>query len=97
MKPLCVNVSEMMTGCSIQTNQEVLSEIKRLFSRYTVEYLVGVSEDHFEANLRSRLGKIDFEIEGYNELELDEQRDLSIKFHWGHDHGFGGFKLKGRY
>ena len=26
----------------------------------------------------------------------DRQRDLSIRFHWGHDHDFGDFQLKGR-
>lgn len=34
--------------------------------------------------LMSRIGKVDFESEGYTTRE--NQRDLSIKFHWGHNH-----------
>jgi SAM-dependent methyltransferase len=33
-------------------------------------------------------------MEGFKDPE--KQRDLSIKFHWGHNHDFGTFSLKGR-
>lgn len=36
--------------------------------------------------LLSRIGTIDWQSEGYDSPE--SQRDLSIKFHWGHDHRF---------
>jgi len=34
----------------------------------------------------SRIGSIDWQSEGYS--SPDKQRDLSIKFHWGHNHRF---------
>ncbi|MDP5307542.1 DUF1698 domain-containing protein [Paracoccus spongiarum] len=37
--------------------------------------------------LLSRIGTIDWASEGY--ASPDNQRDLSIRFHWGHDHRFG--------
>jgi len=40
-------------------------------------------------------GTLDLEIEGFKSAE--NQRDLSIKFHWGHDHRFNeGLEVKGR-
>lgn len=45
--------------------------------------------------LTSQIGDIDWEIEGYRSAEA--QRDLSIKFHWGHDHRFNAdFSVAGR-
>ena len=35
-------------------------------------------------DLQSRIGKVDLKSEGYETRE--NQRDLSIKFHWGHNH-----------
>jgi SAM-dependent methyltransferase len=35
----------------------------------------------------------DFEGEGYTSAA--KQRDLSVRFHWGHDHDFGAFSLDG--
>jgi SAM-dependent methyltransferase len=45
--------------------------------------------------LVSQQGEIDYEVEGLK--ETGSQRDLSVKFHWGHNHNFGnGFYVKGR-
>lgn len=45
--------------------------------------------------LVSQEGEVDFEVEGLKSAE--NQRDLSIKFHWGHNHNFGnGFYVNGR-
>jgi len=45
--------------------------------------------------LLSRIGVIDWKSEGY--LRPDNQRDLSIKFHWGHNHIFDeDLKVEGR-
>ena len=46
--------------------------------------------------MQTRIGQVDGETEGYAANEIDQQRDLSIKFHWGHDHDFGDFRLQGR-
>ena len=48
----------------------------------------------FRNQLNEFLALRDSEMEGYAEPDL--QRDLSIQFHWGHDHDFGDFALKGR-
>lgn len=45
--------------------------------------------------LISQQGNIDYEFEGFSNRE--NQRDLSIKFAWGHNHNFGnGLEIKGR-
>ncbi|MFP3937393.1 MAG: class I SAM-dependent methyltransferase [Phycisphaerae bacterium] len=42
------------------------------------------------------LGRTDADVEGYSKEQLDRQRGLSIKFHWGHNHDFGLFHVPGR-
>jgi SAM-dependent methyltransferase len=62
---------------------------------YSLRSLKRVEVEPFKTALRTKIGSLDAAIEGY----LDEagQRDLSRKFHWGHDHDFGdGFVLHGR-
>ena len=44
----------------------------------------------------ARLETVDSQCEGYGDAELEQQRDLSVKFHWGHNHDFGDFQLQGR-
>lgn len=72
---------------------DLLDRLSNLMKRYTTEYLAGVKPDAFEQHLRSLLGKVDPSVEGYGDIGV--QRDLSIKFAWGHDHNFGSFKLRG--
>lgn len=49
----------------------------------------------FHANIQERLGSVDSAIEGY--FDPSKQRDLSIKFEWGHNHDFGdGIVYQGR-
>lgn len=48
----------------------------------------------FKKYIEGLEGKDDAEIEGYDDPLL--QRDLSVKFHWGHNHDFGnGWVKKG--
>jgi SAM-dependent methyltransferase len=61
---------------------------------YTTRNLVGTSEYEFKEYLFSLLGRTDPDIEGYS--DIGKQRDLSVKFVWGHNHDFGTFKLAGR-
>ena len=68
--------------------------LRRLMRRYTTDNLVGVSPDAFQASLAARLGTVDPQTEGY--LDPSRQRDLSIKFRFGHDHDFGAFQLDGQ-
>ena len=58
-----------------------------------------ILEDQNSINLAKKLvrqeGEIDQKVE--NLKNSQKQRDLSIKFHWGHNHNFGnGFSVKGK-
>jgi 2-polyprenyl-3-methyl-5-hydroxy-6-metoxy-1,4-benzoquinol methylase len=65
-----------------------------LMSRYRVENLVGVDSETFKRRIDEFLALDDYRMEGFANPE--RQRDLSIRFYWGHDHDFGGFALQGR-
>jgi SAM-dependent methyltransferase len=63
--------------------------------RYQFPALVNRTPAEVRDHVRRALGAIDAASEGY--LSDAPQRDLSIKFHWGHHHDFGdGFRLAGR-
>lgn len=86
---------------SINTIDE--SKVKRLsdklrknFSIYKTTNLQSVTVEEFTTYVQSQIGMINYQIEEYSADELEQQRDLSIKFCWGHNHDFGNFKLKGR-
>lgn len=63
-------------------------------NNYTVDNLLPAYKETFEANLRQRLEKVDWQSEGYTSPE--HQRDQSVKYFWGHTHNFGTFELAGR-
>jgi len=69
---------------------------QEIFEHYTTDNLVSIDPIEFKNNLTNRVGQIDYCSEGYSEAELEQQRDLSIKFHWGHNHNFGDFHIDGR-
>ena len=68
--------------------------LRQLMNRYTVDNLVDIIPKDFKAKIDEFLTLEDPHMEGYESGEM--QRDLSVKFHWGHDHDFGDFKLKGK-
>ncbi|HXJ63150.1 MAG TPA: DUF1698 domain-containing protein [Actinomycetota bacterium] len=68
--------------------------LSALMSRYTTDHLVGISPERFEERIRSFLAMRDHHMEGYRDPAA--QRDLSIRFTWGHDHDFGAFRLAGQ-
>jgi SAM-dependent methyltransferase len=70
--------------------------LRQRFARYRTDRLHGVTPAAVRQVIESRLGTVDAEAEGYSPLELERQRDLSIKFHWGHNHDFGEFRVEGR-
>ena len=74
----------------------IAEKLREHFSRYRTNHLKSIDPQEFEQHIRSRIGMVDAEGEGYDEDELERQRDLSIKFHWGHNHDFGAFKMEGR-
>ncbi|HWO40243.1 MAG TPA: DUF1698 domain-containing protein [Candidatus Eisenbacteria bacterium] len=68
--------------------------LKHLMSRYQTKDLVNESPREFRQSIERLLGTVNWEVEGFKSPE--RQRDLSVKFHWGHDHDFGEFFVKGR-
>lgn len=56
--------------------------------------LVGIGPIDFRSRLEEFLNLRDGAMEGY--VDPTKQRDLSVRFHWGHQHEFGEFTLPGR-
>jgi len=61
---------------------------------YQVRNLTGIEPSDFQRRLESFLAMSDGAMEGYR--DSSKQRDLSVRFHWGHHHDFGSFMLPGR-
>ena len=75
---------------------ELELRLRRSFERFQVTGLTGISPADFRRHVEGRLGVEDAAGEGFDEGGAARQRDLSIKFHWGHNHDFGDFYLEGR-
>ncbi len=67
--------------------------LQGLMSAYRTEHLVNVDPESFRARIDQFLQMQDAEMEGFNDPA--RQRDLSVRFHWGHHHDFGTFRLQG--
>ena len=76
--------------------EEISKALQRRFEVYSTSNLKGISREEFSKSIQTRIGSVDAQTEGYSEDEVEQQRDLSIKFHWGHNHDFGDFKIEGR-
>jgi len=74
----------------------IAEKLRQRFAHYQTPNLKGIAADEFSKYIQSRIGLVDAESEGYAADELEQQRDLSIKFHWGHNHDFGAFQMEGR-
>src|SRR5580704_15841438 len=67
--------------------------IQQLMLRYQLKDLVNVDSKSFRSRIDEFLRMQDAGMEGFQDPA--KQRDLSIKFHWAHDHDFGGgFSIK---
>ena len=75
---------------------EIVKQLQLKFSIYNVSQLRGINSKVFKDHIDKNLGTIDYLIEGFSNDELDKQRDVSVKFYWGHNHDFGDFKVNGR-
>jgi SAM-dependent methyltransferase len=71
-----------------------MAYLQELMTHYQTKDLVNVDPSHFKQEIDRFLRLRDHAMEGYTDPA--RQRDLSIQFHWGHDHDFGDFALKGR-
>lgn len=67
--------------------------LQDLMSRYRTDALVGVDARSFRTRIEQFLQLEDSDMEGFASPEM--QRDQSVTFHWGHDHDFGDFSLRG--
>lgn len=65
--------------------------LRGLMGRYTTDNVDDPVA--FRARIDEFLALDDYEMEGYSSPDM--QRDKSVKFHWGHNHDFGDFKLEG--
>ena len=68
--------------------------LRELMRRYRTDQLVGTDPAAFRKRIDAFLQIEDHAMEGFADPQL--QRDLTVKFHWGHDHDFGDFALAGR-
>jgi 2-polyprenyl-3-methyl-5-hydroxy-6-metoxy-1,4-benzoquinol methylase len=68
--------------------------LRQLMSRYTTAQLRGVGPEEFRRHVEGFRQIRDHAMEGYTDPQ--RQRDLSIRFHWGHNHDFGSFVMSGR-
>lgn len=87
-------VKKLLTG---QAKLEALPSyyyLQNLMSKYQVKNLVNVDQKSFKRIIDEFLQLKDYEMEGFKDPE--KQRDYTIKFHWGHNHDFGDFSLKGQ-
>ena len=67
--------------------------LRDLLGRYQTKDLVNEDPQAFRKRIEQFLEICDHRMEGFDHPE--KQRDLSVRFHWGHDHDFGDFFLKG--
>jgi len=68
--------------------------LRSLMCKYQIKDLITVDSQAFKKRLDEFLQLQDYEMEGFKSPE--KQRDLSVKFHWGHNHDFGEFFVEGR-
>lgn len=75
---------------------QVKARLLENFSRFKTTALTGITPGAFRAHIEAQLGVVDADVEGYTRDQIERQRDLSYTFHWGHNHNFGDFEMKGR-
>lgn len=76
--------------------EEIYVTLQKKFDFYKTTNLKEITPEEFKSSMQARIGVVDAQTEGYSVDDIEKQRDLSIKFHWGHTHDFGDFKLEGR-
>lgn len=81
-------------GNAILQNQPSVAHLQHLMRQYQTSALTHTSPTDFRQRIDQFLSLEDAPMEGYTARQ--HQRDLSIKFHWGHNHNFGDFQLDGK-
>ena len=73
---------------------DLMHELKQvMLDNYQIDNVIPEYRDCFETDIRKMLAVVDSNMEGYADHE--RQRDLSIKYAWGHHHDFGSFQVSG--
>jgi len=80
----------------LEAAKEAYEDLSALFGEYHTGNVEHFTPKEFQTLIEDRIGVVDPLMEGYSEARARSQRDLSVKFHWGHHHDFGTFKLDGR-
>lgn len=71
----------------------VRERLGALMGRYRTDSLAGVSPAAFRSQIEGYMALDDGEMEGFADTSL--QRDISVRFTWGHDHDFGDWSIRG--
>ena len=74
---------------------KIQQKLSELFSYYKTDQLKDIDAESLQTHINSKIGKADGTQEGFQDYELEQQRDFAIKFAWGHDHDFGEFFIQG--
>lgn len=77
-----------------ETGNASLPALRELMRRYRTDALSGLDPRQFRDKIDSFLQLSDHKMEGFG--DASRQRDLSVRFHWGHNHDFGTFAVEGR-
>ncbi|MBT4889143.1 MAG: DUF1698 domain-containing protein [Rhodospirillales bacterium] len=64
-----------------------------MMDNYQLNNLKNIDAQEFEETILGKLNKINLTSEGYK--DTSKQRDMSLKFYWGHYHHFGTFAIPG--
>ena len=70
--------------------------LRRKLGRFGTASLPASSIQALREHIETNIGTIDSKSESYAAEDIPWQRDLSMKYHWGHTHDFGTFTVKGR-
>ncbi|MFZ5802065.1 MAG: class I SAM-dependent methyltransferase [Candidatus Omnitrophota bacterium] len=71
-----------------------MAYLRDLMKRYQVHALKNIDPVSFKKKIDEFLSIRDGAMERFQ--DASKQRDLSVRFHWGHHHDFGDFSLQGR-
>jgi len=86
-------IKKMVQGENRWRKLPSFAHLEGLMSNFQVKDLVNTDPQTFKNRIDEFLQLRDHEMEGFKDPE--KQRDLTIQFHWGHNHDFGDFQLEG--
>ena len=88
-----IGVKNRLTGQRLMETLPSYNYLQNLMLSYQTKDLINEDPKYFRRRIDEFLQFQDYKMEGFKDAA--KQRDLSIKFHWGHNHDFGEFSLEG--